>query len=454
MPQGKGSQLHNRRDYEKIGRAIPDNINPGLSEENIILMDRDIKEAYREIFGESLREYNQKQKRKDRQINDYYEHISKSKNGEKLFYEDVLQWGKKEDFEKNPELRAMAADALTAYALNFEKRNPNLKLIGAYIHMDEASPHLHLDYIPVAHGYSRGLKTRNSLARAMREMGFNPESESRKNNSTMAWKENERNYFKKICEDFGLEVEAERKARGSLSVDEYKEAREQMLGELEEEVEDLRFQERELSGLLVKINDETNKQAIFLERQDEKIDKLEKTISSLQSEKKQLDQELEVSNMQLEEKNNAIKEREVRLEALEGALEPIKGNRVNVTSITLRNGLKKENKTVVEGMTPSEVEKVFKLAEIVKKAYKIIQNAKDEAYEILKEARINKHKLEKEIEELKKEHFTWSTAKSDIQLRKIKEEHPEMFDKQGLYISKNEREQNNLIIRKRDKGDR
>ena len=92
MPQGKGSQLHNRRDYEKIGRAIPDNINAGLSEENIILMDRDIKEAYREIFGESLREYNQKQKRKDRQINDYYEHISKSKNGEKLFYEDVLQW--------------------------------------------------------------------------------------------------------------------------------------------------------------------------------------------------------------------------------------------------------------------------------------------------------------------------------------------------------------------------
>lgn len=454
MPQGKGSQLHNRRDYEKIGRAIPDNINPGLSEENIILVDRDIKETYREIFGESLHEYNQKQKRKDRQINDYYEHVSKSKNGEKLFYEDVLQWGKKEDFEKNPKLREMAADALAAYALNFEKRNPNLKLIGAYIHMDEASPHLHLDYIPVAHGYSRGLKTRNSLARAMREMGFNPENESRKNNSTMAWKENERNYFKKICEDFGLEVEAERKARGSLSVDEYKEAREQMLGELEDEVEDLKFQERELSGLLVKINDETNKQAIFLERQDEKIDKLEKTISSLQSEKKQLDQELEVSNMQLEEKNNAIKEREVRLEALEGALEPIKGNRVNVTSITLRNGLKKENKTVVEGMTPSEVEKVFKLAEIVKKAYKIIQNAKDEAYEILKEARINKHKLEKEIEELKKEHFTWSTAKSDIQLRKIKEEHPEMFDKQGLYISKNEREQNNLIIRKRDKGDR
>lgn len=454
MPQGKGSQLHNRRDYEKIGRAIPDNINPGLSEENIILVDKDIKEAYREIFGESLREYNQKQKRKDRQINDYYEHISKSKNGEKLFYEDVLQWGKKEDFEKNPELREKAADALAAYALTFERRNPNLKLIGAYIHMDEASPHLHLDYIPIAHGYSRGLKTRNSLAKAMREMGFNPENESRKNNSTMAWKENERECFKKICEDFELEVEAERKARGSLSVDEYKEAKEQMIGELEEEVEDLKFQERELSGLLVKINDETDKLSSVLYKQNLEIDKLDKELADKEIQLKEKNDRLNKTEGIIKKQNIAIKEKEGRLEALEGALEPIKANRVNITSITLRNGLKKENKTVVEGMTPSEVEKVFNLAKIVKKAYEIIQNAKDEAYEILKEARISKHKLEKEIEELKKEHFTWSNAKSDIQLRRIKEEHPEMFDKQGLYISKTEHEQNNLIIHKRDKGDR
>lgn len=234
MPQGKGSQLHNRRDYEKIGREVPDNIDKNLTRENITLVDKDIREAYQEIFGEALAQYNGKQKRADRRIENYYEHIAKSKNGEKLFYEDVLQWGKKEDFE-NPQTRKMAKEALVRYASTFEQRNPNLRLIGAYIHMDEASPHLHLDYVPVAHGYSRGLSTRNSLDKAMKEMGFVPEKESRKNNATKLWKENERAYFGELCRSMGLEVEAERKARGSLSVEEYKEVREEMLGEIEQE---------------------------------------------------------------------------------------------------------------------------------------------------------------------------------------------------------------------------
>ena len=167
MPQGKGSQLHNRREYEKIGKPIPDNIDVSKSSENIILVDKDIKQAYREIFGEALEQYNAKQKRADRKIEDYCDHIKKSKNGEKLFYEDVVQWGSKEDFQK-PETRERAKEALVKYVEGFEERNPNLKLIGAYIHMDEASPHLHLDYVPVATGYSRGLETRNSLDKAMR----------------------------------------------------------------------------------------------------------------------------------------------------------------------------------------------------------------------------------------------------------------------------------------------
>lgn len=237
MPQGKGSQLHNRREYEKIGKPIPDNIDVSKSSENIILVDKDIKQAYREIFGEALEQYNAKQKRADRKIEDYCDHIKKSKNGEKLFYEDVVQWGSKEDFQK-PETRERAKEALVQYVKGFEERNPNLKLVGAYIHMDEASPHLHLDYIPVAQGYTRGLETRNSLDKAMKQMGYQPEKESRKNNATKLWKENERSVFGEICRNMGLEVEPERKSeRKSLTVDEYKEARDEMIGEIEQEKE-------------------------------------------------------------------------------------------------------------------------------------------------------------------------------------------------------------------------
>ena len=237
MPQGKGSQMHNRREYEKYGKPVPDNIDVSKSSENITLVDKDIREAYREIFGEALEKYNGKQKRADRKIEDYCDHIKKSKNGEKLFYEDVVQWGKKEDFQK-PETRERAKEALVKYVEGFEERNPNLKLIGAYIHMDEASPHLHLDYVPVAHGYSRGLSTRNSLDRAMKEMGFAPENESRKNNATKLWKESERSYFGEICRSMGLEVEMERQStRKNLSVEEYKDARDEMLGNIEQEKE-------------------------------------------------------------------------------------------------------------------------------------------------------------------------------------------------------------------------
>lgn len=255
MPQGKGSQLHNRREYERVGRAIPDNIDVSKSPDNITLVDRDIRQAYEEIFGESLRQYNSKQKRADRKIASYYDHIQKSKNGEKLFYEDVVQWGQKEDFQ-DLQTREKVKEALVRYAESFEKRNPNLKLVGAYIHMDEASPHLHLDYVPVAHGYSRGLPARNSLDRAMKEMGFVPHNESRKNNATKIWKENERAYFGGICRSLGLEVESERKStRKNLSVEEYKDARDEMLGDVAQERDAIAAEVKSLRELKVGIDE-------------------------------------------------------------------------------------------------------------------------------------------------------------------------------------------------------
>lgn len=279
--QGKGSQMHNKREYEKYGKAIPENINQELTSTNIVLVDRDLKKAYEDIFGSALEEYNAKQKRKDRQISSYFEHIQKSKNGEKTFYEDVVQWGSKDDF-KDPINKEKATTALVEYVKSFEERNPNLKLIGAYIHLDEASPHLHLDYIPVATDYKRGLKIRNSLDKAMKQMGFEPENENRKNNATLMWKKKERSYLAEICRNLGLEVEKEESTnRKSLSVEEYKNAKEKMINTLEQDNQIIQeaynrttddFKKR--AEKLQQDNDQLTQKNEELEKENKKISKL------------------------------------------------------------------------------------------------------------------------------------------------------------------------------------
>lgn len=352
MPQGKGSQMHNRREYYKNGKDTPANIDALKSYENITLVDRDIKDAYREIFGDALQSYNERQKRSDRKIDNYYDHILKSKNGEKPFYEDVVQWGKMEDF-KDEYTRQTAKECLVEYVNTFEAENPNLKLIGAYIHMDEASPHLHLDYIPVADGYTRGLEVRNSLDRAMKQMGYVPEKESRQNNATKMWKEHERERFSDICRERGLEVEQERQARGSLSVDEYKEAKESMLGELEKQRSDLAFENFVAQGTLKKLQKEKaaakkenaelkdmNAQMTsdMLKKQDQ-LDKIRDDISDALSQNSQLgfdnavlsmdNDALVEQNKELSQKNEELDTRLGDMKSQEAHLEREHAERVN-----------------------------------------------------------------------------------------------------------------------------
>ncbi|MCD7772048.1 MAG: plasmid recombination protein [Oscillospiraceae bacterium] len=246
MPQGKGSQYHNRRGYNHSN--WPKNIDRSRTPDNITFIDVDVRTAYKSIFGRAVDEYNARQKRADRKIDSYYDYIKKSKNKEKLFYEDVIQWGCKEDFENNPHNRERAKKALVKYANSFHERNHNLKIIGAYLHMDEASPHLHIDYIPVASGYKQGLKLRNSLDRAMREMGFC--TTSKKANATQQWKDNERSIFADICRSCGLQVDREQQStRQSLSVEEYGKARDKMKAEIaEEKAEELQQIEENLKA--------------------------------------------------------------------------------------------------------------------------------------------------------------------------------------------------------------
>ena len=115
-----------------------------------------------------------------------------------------------------------AIKVLEQYAKTFQERNPNLYMFNCVMHLDEATPHLHIDYIPVAHGYKTGLETRNSLTKALQQMGF-PKAVSKKKNETVAWQERERAYLTELCNERGIEIEVLGVKRDNLSLPEYKE---------------------------------------------------------------------------------------------------------------------------------------------------------------------------------------------------------------------------------------
>ena len=166
---------------------------------------------------------------KDRKKEDYLKEIENSGNKEKTFYENIVQIGKKEDTPVVDENGNLTEDAKTAieileqYAKTFQERNPNLYLFNCVMHLDEATPHLHIDYIPVAHGYKNGMETRNSLTKAFQQMGF-AKAVSRKQNETVAWQEREREYLTELCREQGIEIEVLGVQRDNLSLPEYKAA--------------------------------------------------------------------------------------------------------------------------------------------------------------------------------------------------------------------------------------
>ena len=162
---GKGSIGHNTRSF------IADNVDASRTKNNITLIHEDIKQVYHKLFDKALDEYNAKQKRKDRQIKSYYEKISRSKQ-EKLFYEVIVQIGNKDDTGVGSSAAEVATWVLKDYVKMFQIRNPQLYVIGAYIHLDEETPHLHLNFVPWVSGCKRGLETKTSLKAALATRGF------------------------------------------------------------------------------------------------------------------------------------------------------------------------------------------------------------------------------------------------------------------------------------------
>ena len=163
--RGKGSLTHNRRDF------IAENVDSSRTPLNVEYRNEDIRAVYHELFDDALARYNEKQTRRDRVIDDYYEKIRTGKQ-EKLFEELIIQIGNKDDMNASSENGQLARQMLDEYMQSFQQRNPTLRVFSAHLHMDEATPHLHIDFIPFTTGSKRGLETRVSLKKALEALGF------------------------------------------------------------------------------------------------------------------------------------------------------------------------------------------------------------------------------------------------------------------------------------------
>ena len=211
--RGKGSLSHNRRDF------IAENVDSSRTPLNVEYRNEDIRAVYHELFDDALARYNEKQTRKDRVIDDYYEKIRTGKQ-EKLFEELIIQIGNKDDMNASSENGRLARQMLDEYMQSFQQRNPTLRVFSAHLHMDEATPHLHIDFIPFTTGSKRGLETRVSLKKALEALGFTGGTKS--HTELNQWIEAEKQALASIMAQHDIEWEQKGTREEHLSVLDYK----------------------------------------------------------------------------------------------------------------------------------------------------------------------------------------------------------------------------------------
>ncbi|MDR0286455.1 MAG: plasmid recombination protein [Clostridiales bacterium] len=228
---GKGSVSHNNRNFNA------ENTDPARSHLNMVYCNTPIKEVYKNLFDDAVNGYNEKQTRNDRCIDNYYEKIRSGKQ-EKLFHEIILQVGNKDDMNAKTENGELAAKVLGEYMQSFQERNPNMRVFSAYLHMDEATLHLHIDFVPFVTESKRGLDTRVSLKQALAAQGFN--GGSRQETEWNQWVYSEKQQLAAVMEHHGIEWEQKGIHKEHLTVLDYKkEQRSQEVSQLEEKIEDL-----------------------------------------------------------------------------------------------------------------------------------------------------------------------------------------------------------------------
>ena len=268
---GKGSVNHNSRKFHAKNTDLK------RSHWNVEYCNQDIREVYHELFDEALERYNSRQTRKDRKIEDYYEKIRSGKQ-EKPFHEIILQIGDKDNMGATTKEGQMAAKILDEYMKDFQRRNPTLRVFSAHLHMDEATPHLHIDFVPYTTGSKRGLDTRVSLKQALSALGF--KGGTRMETELNQWVAAEKQQLASIMLEHGIEWEQKGTHEKHLSLLDFeKQERAKEVAALEEQKANL----EEHNATMQEVN----------EKWLDHLKKMEQDISSAQESWKEADKKAE-----------------------------------------------------------------------------------------------------------------------------------------------------------------
>lgn len=268
---GKGSVNHNSRKFHAK------NTDPERSHLNVEYCNENIKDVYHELFDEALARYNEKQTRNDRRIDDYYEKIRSGKQ-EKPFHEIILQIGDRETMGAETEEGRLAAKILDEYMQGFQRRNPTLRVFSAHLHMDEATPHLHIDFVPYTTGSKRGLDTRVSLKQALMALGF--KGGTRQETELNQWVRAEKQQLAAIMLEHGIEWEQKGTHEKHLSLLDFeKKERAKEVSMLEKQKSEL----EEHNAIMQEVN----------EKYLDQLERVEKDIFSAQESREEVDKQAE-----------------------------------------------------------------------------------------------------------------------------------------------------------------
>ena len=222
---------HNLRKYKSLE----------YSSDNILLLRgtedlyQDVKNVYHQEFDEAVQQYNQKQKRADRRIEDYFEHVANL--DQDMAVEIIFQCGDKKFWEEHTDKKEKMYNVYAYLLSTMERLIPNFKVANAVIHFDEASPHMHVVGVPVWEGAKKGLAKKVSKRNV-----FTPESLSVILQDKLSEEAGS-------CFKFNVKEELAEKKQGrnhDLSVMEYKVQQEEIrYDELKEQAE-AKHQEKEL----------------------------------------------------------------------------------------------------------------------------------------------------------------------------------------------------------------